>query len=40
MPKNRAQRATYTVLNTITPLAQDIVLQVQKLEASKELFDE
>ena len=34
------ESCTYTVLNAITAFAQDIVLQVKKLESGKEIFDE
>lgn len=31
---------TYAVFNPITPLAQDVVLQIQQLESREEVFDE
>lgn len=34
-----AIKKTYTIFDTIAALAQDIILQVQELEASKQLLD-
>lgn len=31
---------TYAVFNPITPLAQDVILQIQQLESREEVFDE
>lgn len=31
---------THAVLETVTPLPQNVILQVEQLEASEEIFDE